>query len=235
MPEKIPKKKYSHRILIIRLLATIIGIIFIGISVGIFQSIRWGTDPFTCMNTGISRAIGWKFGIWQLTMNCVVFIPSLLFYRHAIGIGTIINMSCVGLIADLIRPQAEKIINNIELKILFLIISVLLLCFGVALYVSANLGIAPYDALSYILEKFTGINFSWMRIITDVSCVIIGFCFGLKTGIQWDIVGIGTIITAFGTGPILRFFQNKITIPLLKKLGYSSVIISPQNSKVQKN
>jgi uncharacterized membrane protein YczE len=42
---------------------------------------------------------------------------------------------------------------------------------------------------------------------TDFLCVAAG-------GILGATVGIGTVLTAFGTGPIIQFFNEKISIPL---------------------
>ena len=216
-------KKINYKVMAIRIAASIIGVFFVGASVGVFQSTALGNDPFSCMNTSISKVIGWDFSVWQLLLNVIIFIPSLLFYRKAIGFGTIFNMVFVGVFADIIRPLMEKYAAphyNFPIRLFLMIFAVVLICVGVALYVSSDLGMAPYDALAYILQKFTGINFSYFRIATDIICVLLGFFFGLSIGIQFEVVGIGTVITAFGTGPIVRLFQEKIFVPLMKKLGY---------------
>jgi len=58
-----------------------------------------------------------------------------------------------------------------------------------------------------------------VRIITDLTCVIIGsilYYIATKgfSGIT-TIVGIGTIITAFFMGPLIDVFSEKITKPML--------------------
>ena len=205
--------------LLVRAVLVIIGTIFIGVAVGIFQSAKLGCDPFSCMNTGVSRRIGWSYSAWQLLVNLVLFIPTLLFFRKAIGFGTVFNMVFVGIFADLSRPFFQMIINdNIILRFIAMLFSVCLLCFGVSLYVAANMGISPYDALSYILEKYFKLNFSWFRIMTDVLCVTVGVIFGIMGGYLWEIVGVGTVITACGTGPVVRFFDKKIVHPFVIKL-----------------
>jgi uncharacterized membrane protein YczE len=218
-------KKINIKTYIYRAISVVLAVFLIGGSVGVFQSLSLGNDPFSCMNTSVSEFIGWKFSVWQLLVNAVIFIPTILFYRKAIGFGTVFNMVFCGIFADIVRPLMVQVLENhffMPIRIILMLIAVILLCLGVGVYASADMGLAPYDALAYILEKYTKINFSYFRIMTDVICVAIGFIFGLKLGIQFEVCGIGTIITAFGTGPIVRFFQNRVGIPLMRKLGYQA-------------
>lgn len=80
-------------------------------------------------------------------------------------------------------------------------IGLLLCCFGVGVYMSADLGISPYDALGMVLERKTKRNLGYkeIRIITDICCVAIGFFLSAP-------IGLGTIFTAFFTGPLIDFF-----------------------------
>ena len=79
------------------------------------------------------------------------------------------------------------------------------ICLGVALYSSADFGVAPYDAIGWIVEDVTNqkINFKISRIVTDAICVLIGMYYG-------SIIGINTIIMVFFTGPLVQFFKQKI-------------------------
>ena len=52
--------------------------------------------------------------------------------------------------------------------------------FAAAMYMEADMGIAPYDAFGVIIEKISNrkIPFKVARVLTDVICVAIGFLFG---------------------------------------------------------
>ena len=80
---------------------------------------------------------------------------------------------------------------------------------GCSFYVTANLGMAPYDCVSFIVPNRTKIPFRWWRIISDFTCVAIGFLCGAT-------VGLGTLIMAFGTGPLLPLCNKYIAAPALK-------------------
>ena len=76
---------------------------------------------------------------------------------------------------------------------------------------------APYDCVSYIVPERTKIPFRWWRIAIDVVCVGVGFACEAS-------VGIGTLLMAFGTGPILPLLNRYVSEPLLKANEYKSVM-----------
>ena len=53
-------------------------------------------------------------------------------------------------------------------------------------------------------------QFRLCRILTDLICVIVGFL--LKAS-----VGIGTVVTALFMGPLIQWFNNNVSEPLLYK------------------
>lgn len=197
------------------------GILFISICVGCYRLSGFGVDAFTCMNLGISGYIGMSFGTWQLIMNLVLLIVVFFTVRRCIGAGTIVNMVCVGYGADLICWLVQDVLAaemTLALRIFALLLGCIFAGLGVAFYMVAEMGIAPYDSAALILQKWTKgrIPFQFARVITDVVCVLTGIVFCLFAGDDiWMIVGIGTIINAFFNGPLIQFFRTHVTELLL--------------------
>ena len=172
----------------------VLGILFIGLCVSFLRLSQFGVDPFSAMNLGISGFIGWSFGTWQLLVNAIILVVVFFQARSCIGAGTIINMVFVGYIADFMLAQ-------------------LMASMGVALYMVADMGIAPYDSVAIIIEKLTHqkIPFHKARILSDVVVVIIGIIFVTASGEGiWSVVGIGTIVNACFNGPLIQFFKTKL-------------------------
>ena len=86
-------------------------------------------------------------------------------------------------------------------KLLVMVAGVLILSFSCALYQTANLGIAPYDALSLVLSHRSKVKYFWCRIFTDSVCVAIAFFLG-------GLIGLGTLVCALGLGPFITFFTK---------------------------
>lgn len=197
------------------------GIIFISICVGCYRLSEFGVDAFTCMNLGISGFIGMNFGTWQLIMNLFILIVVFFTVRRCIGAGTIVNMVCVGYGADFICWLVQDVLAvnmTLPLRIAALLLGCVFAGLGVAFYMVAEMGIAPYDSVALILQKWTKsrIPFQFARVMTDVVCVLTGVIFCLTAGDNvWMILGIGTIINAFFNGPLIQFFRAHVTEPLL--------------------
>ncbi|MCX4320814.1 MAG: hypothetical protein OSJ44_14010 [Lachnospiraceae bacterium] len=197
---------------LVRGLSVIVGIFMVGIAVGFFKMVAMGADPFTAMNTGISSFMGMQFGTLQLIVNAFILVLVFFFKKQFIGFGTIINMVFVGYTADFLMWTLERwqiTFDAWPIRIFVLAAAVLLICVGDALYISADMGMAPYDAAGYIVETLTRgkLPFNIARILLDILCVCIGFFTGMQNGIQWKIIGVGTVISAFCTGPLIQFFR----------------------------
>ncbi len=206
------------KISIKRIILVFIGVALIGIGSTFLRISGMGTDPFGCMNIGVSGVIGIGYGTYQLIVNIVLLIPLFIFLRKGIGIGTFVNMIGVGYVSDFgvfllgkIGLTDESIADSLLIRIVFLIVALFIFCMGVAIYMECNLGIAPYDALGEMIPMWmkNKIKFSAARIITDIICVAIGFFTG-------SVVGVATVITAFFTGPVVSMFR-KLVAPGLNK------------------
>ena len=201
----------------------LVGILFIGICVGSFRLSAFGVDAFTCMNLGISGFLHMTFGTWQLIMNAAILVVVFFTVRHCIGAGTIVNMVGVGYLADFICWVFQDVLAvdmTLPLRILALLIGSLFAGMGVAFYMAADMGIAPYDSVALIIEKSTKgkIKFQYARVLSDITVVIVGVVFCLLSGGDlWLIIGIGTICNALFNGPLIQFFKVHVAEPLMGK------------------
>ena len=74
------------------------------------------------------------------------------------------------------------------------IAAVLIVGLGSGFYLIANLGPGPRDGLMTGLQKKTNLPIALVRAFLEISVVSIGWYLG-------GIVGIGTLLFAFGVGP----------------------------------
>ncbi len=206
-----------------RVFMMVTGILFICICVGSYRLSGFGVDAFTCMNLGISGYLGMVFGTWQLMVNAVILVVVFFTVRRCIGAGTIVNMVCVGYGADLICwlfQDVWQVEMTLPLRILVLLLGCLFAGLGVAFYMVAEMGIAPYDSVALIIEKMTKgkIPFQYARVLSDVTVVLVGVAFCLMAGNDlWMILGIGTVCNAFLNGPLIQFFRVHVAEPLLNR------------------
>lgn len=199
-----------------RIVLMLTGILLIGMCVASYRMSGFGVDPFSCMNLGISSFLGMSFGNWQLIINAVLFLIVWFSVRHCIGLGAIINMVFVGYTADflcwLFLVQIGLSVT-MPLRILLLLLGTLFASMGCACYMTADMGIAPYDSVAFIITKYTKekISFRVARILSDLTVIAVGilFCFMAHHSV-WEIVGLGTIVNACCNGPLIQFFRGKL-------------------------
>ena len=81
-----------------------------------------------------------------------------------------------------------------------MVIGVIICSLGVSMYQRPDVGVSPYDSLSLIMDK---------KIPKISYCALVAYFAG-------GLVGIGTVIAAFGLGPIVHFFNIHVTDKLLQ-------------------
>ena len=178
------------------------GVLTLGVGVYFFICSGFGTDPCTCFNLGVSVRIGLPFWSWQLISNGIILVFVLLLKPRMIGVGTVVNMSLVGVTADFLRsllPAFAAGTQPFPVRVAFLLIGMVILGFGAALYIIPELGISPYDCIGFIAAEKTHADFRVCRIVCDGVTVLAGFLLGSR-------VGAGTLVAVFCTGPLMRYF-----------------------------
>ncbi|SDB40585.1 Uncharacterized membrane protein YczE [Butyrivibrio sp. INlla16] len=191
-----------------------LGVFFMGFFLSFLIEVNLGTDPCTFMNLTISRRLGILFGTWQVLLNLVLFIFVVLFDRHQIGPGTIANMVFIGYISDFCRWIWKKTIPEFvfrEWPYRAVVFIVALLCFVIAasLYMNADMGVAPYDAIPNIISDrlLKTVPFKFVRIGFDGTVLLIGFLLGGR-------IEICTVLMVFLLGPTISavggFLNRKV-------------------------
>lgn len=206
-----------------RILMSLSGVIICAVSVGVFKIAALGVDPFQSLMSGLDRLIPLQFGTLYTLVNLVLLVFSLVVDRHNIGIATFINLFLLGYITQYTYEFLQEVFvsPSIFTRFICLAVGIVVICFGSALYMTADLGVSTYDAVAIVLAyKWKLGRFQFCRIGSDLVCVIAGSVIFLLGGGSLNeiptIVGIGTIITAFFMGPLIELFNEKIARPLLK-------------------
>ena len=201
-----------------RLLMTATGVIVCSLSVGMFNISAFGVDPFQCFAQGshlpFSKHIG--YGSYYLIISLIMLVCVFFWDKRYVGIATFINMFFTGYLVDYSYAFLISVLPDPTLlqRLVMLIGALIIMCFGSALYYTADLGVSVYDAISLILAKkrmnVKGyiIPFKWIRVVNDLICVTLGAAFG-------KLPGIGTIVTAFFMGPLITTFNKTVAEPFL--------------------
>ena len=163
-----------------------------------------GASPWSVLAQGISLNIGLSIGITTALISVVVLILWIPL-RQKPGIGTILNVLIIALMIDFCINFIQPPENYIS-QILLAIVAVLMVGFGGGIYLVSNLRPGPRDGLMIGLQEKTNLPIAVVRSFLEISVVTIGWFLG-------GIVGIGTLLFAFGIGPAVAlglFLVDKI-------------------------
>lgn len=196
-------------------LMSLMGITLISFGAALSQTMNMGLDPFTAINTGASELLGFTLGNYQLFVNAAILAIILFFDRKIIGWGTIFNLVLVGYMIEFFISMLESFIDPTQfafiVQLLITVVAILIFTFGVALYMDADLGVSPYDAIAPVITDRVSASYKTVRMIQDIVVVITAWILGGP-------VGVSTFITGFLAGPLIDFFSNRFTRKLSDKV-----------------
>ncbi|MGN1141034.1 MAG: YitT family protein [Oliverpabstia sp.] len=218
--------KRNGKEIMIRVVILLIGLTIAHLGVTLFLLADLGADPFNVMVQGIfrtvDRLVNWSFlthGNTHMTICFLIILILLIADRNYIKIGTILCMICGGPIIDFFTGLLSCFFENemeLWVKIIVLAAGCVILAFGMTVVIKSDAGTGPNDLVAVVISDKTKRKFSIVRIIVDVSFVLVGFLLGGS-------VGIGTIICAALVGPVAGFFMpfnEKIVHNVLKMCGF---------------
>jgi len=204
---------YLQRVGRTRILASLLGNVLIAVGIALFKQSSLGNDPFTGMNMAVADLLRISFPVFQLCVNAVLFLIQFLTGRKLIGFGTLVNAFLIGSMVSFFFRLSTGWFGMPEafpVRVLVMVIGMTVCCFGLSLYQTAELGVSPYDSMALILDRrLARVPYFWCRIFTDGLCALVCFLAG-------GIIGLGTLVTAFGFGPVIAFFNR--FVPRLLRL-----------------
>ena len=185
------------------LIYLILGLSLFAVGETLLITANQGVSPWTVLAQGISFQTNLSIGVTPFIVS--LFVLVLWFpLKQKPGLGTILNIVLISIIIDLstpILPYPKTFLFQTGQSI----IAVFIVGLGSGFYLTANLGPGPRDGLMTGLQNLTNQPIALIRTIIAVSAVCVGFYLG-------GVVGIGTLLFAFGIGPTVSigiFFVMK--------------------------
>ena len=195
---KIGNNNNGQRVLVNSIIAAIA--LFVN-GFGVYLTIHasMGAGPWDVLNLGLSKTFGMLYGTASITVSFFILLIDVLL-REPIGIAMIIDAIVVGKSVDFFNYiDVIPTPNNMVSSIIMCLIGLTIMGYTQAFYMAASLGCGPRDTLLVGLKKrLKKVPIGVVSIALLASATFIGYLLGGP-------VGIGTIICAFLSGPIMQF------------------------------
>ncbi|WP_312167949.1 hypothetical protein [Microbacterium sp.] len=193
----LPIAAVSRRDIVERIVQLLVGLFLYGVALGLMVRGGIGVAPWDVLALGISGQAGIGYGVVTVLVSVIVLLLWIPL-RQRVGLGTLLNALLVGPSADLalfVIPAPPSIWVGAPM----FVAGLLLLAFATGLYIAADFGPGPRDGLMTGLVARTGRPVWLVRTLIEGSVLLIGFLLGGP-------VGVGTVLFAFGVGPLVGWF-----------------------------
>lgn len=170
------------------------------LSLGITLTIKaksLGVGSWDVLHIGLADTFGLTIGTWSIILGLMILTIDSMFMKRLPKIGTFLDMFLAGIFIDFFNAILPAI-NGFIPQLITFCIGLLLLGFGCGMYIVANLGVGPRDALMLLLSHKLGWSVGKARTTMEILVAIAGFLLGGP-------IGIGTVIMSFGLGAIVQW------------------------------
>lgn len=176
-----------------------------------------GVGSWDVLHIGLANNFGLTIGTWSIILGLAILAIDSIFSKRLPKIGTYLDMFLTGIFMDIflyLLPDAHGWIEQLAA----FTIGIILLGFGCGMYMVANLGVGPRDTLMLLLVHRLGWSVNRARTTMEVSVAVIGFLLGGP-------IGIGTVLMAFGLGPIVQWALKLNEKLFYRAAGVESAVI----------
>ena len=162
-----------------RLVAYVVGMFFIASGVSLSRSTNWGISPVNSIPNVLSlKFTQLSMGTWIIIVfTCFLIIQALILWKQFkwYSVLQLASSTLFGFLVDgtdalygLFLPENQQI----WLKAILIIVSTVVIAFGIFLYLEANIMSMPGEGVTLALSKRTKLHLSTCKIIFDVSVIL---------------------------------------------------------------
>ncbi len=203
-----------------RYLLFIVSLFFAAIGVAFTKHAELGISPISSVANILSiKYTVFSMGTWLIIWNCVLIAGQIILLRKNFKRIQLLQVPLsfiFGWFTDLGMWMVSSIpVDSYFIRIILVLIGITILGFGISLAVIANVIMNAGEAFVKAISDTTAHEFGNVKIAFDIICVIVSILLSLLF-FDFTIVGIreGTIISAFLTGIIVKFFSRRLKNPL---------------------
>ncbi len=169
----------------------------LGVYLTIHASI--GAGPWDVLNLGLSKTFGILYGTASIAVSVSILIIDILM-KEPIGIAMFIDSVVVGKAVDFFNYlDVIPVSKTITGSIIMILVGLTIMGYTQYFYMKAALGCGPRDTLLVGLSRhMKRIPIGVISIVLLSLATLVGYFLGGP-------VGIGTILCAFCSGPIMQF------------------------------
>ncbi|MCR6106211.1 YitT family protein [Salipaludibacillus agaradhaerens] len=172
----------------------LMGLIVMSFGIALMITAGLGSAPWDVLHIGLTKHFGFTIGTWTVIMGFLLLLLSVILTKEWPKLGAYLNMLLVGGFVDLFLFLMDTP-HILVLKLVMLLVGILIMGFGIGLYISPQCGAGPRDSVMLALSLKTGMSVARVRVLMEICVLFIGWLLGGP-------VFIGTILFSLLIGHI---------------------------------
>lgn len=188
----------SRKDILINSLLVTLGLFFFAFGVYLTIQANMGVSPYDCLNLGLSKTLGIKYGNASIMVSVIVLIIDIIM-REPLGIGMLLDAFLVGKFVDLLNwidfiPYQDKWYIQVPM----ILVGLFIMGFSQFLYMKGALCCGPRDTMLVgFARRLKKIPIGIVGVLIHIVVTTIGYLLGGP-------VGIGTLLCMALTGPFMQ-------------------------------
>ena len=184
--------------ILLNMLLAFVSLFINGFGVYLTINANIGAGPWDVFNLGLSKTFGILYGNASIAVSFAVLMIDIAMHEP-IGIAMFIDAVTVGKTVDLFNYlEFVRAPDTLAAAIVMLLVGLTIMGYTQFLYMRASLGCGPRDTLLVGLKRHCRkLSIGAISVIILSVVTLIGYLLGGP-------VGIGTLMCAFVTGPIMQ-------------------------------
>jgi uncharacterized membrane protein YczE len=190
-------------------LALIVGIALAGVGMNFLIRGAFGLSTFASVSFVLSEIFDFiSFGMMNVLFQVVLITGLVIVTRqpNVTYLAGFVIAFLFGLLIDFFAYFFILLPDLLLFRIGYFIIGILIMSFGVAMFIKSKLPIMPFDMFVRDLAIFFNLNFKNTRMLTDIIAIGLSISLSLLFVGEINGVGLGTVIFAFTFGPLLQMW-----------------------------
>ncbi|EOH91164.1 YczE/YyaS/YitT family protein [Enterococcus pallens] len=189
-----------------KLIVLMIGISMMALGTSICNITGLGIDPFNALCVAFSELFTIQLGTMVLILQAFLGIFVFISDRKKLGIGTLVPMILFGYFLQFFNwfmPQLIEASANLIVNLSLFLVGMMIISIGMSTYMECEVGMVPYDCLSFVIGERINKNPFTFRVAIDTTVAVAALLLGGP-------INVGTVLLAFFTGPLINFFRKKL-------------------------
>ncbi len=183
----------------VRWMFFVTGLAIIGLGITLMlRGKQFGLSSWDVLHYGLWKQFGLTIGLWSIIMGIVVILLTMLFTHRLPRLGVYVNMLTIGTFIDIFNGLLPDV-HGFSAQMITYILGIIVMTFGIALYITPQLGAGPRDTFMLLLVERTRLDLKTARTIMELVVLLVGWLLGGP-------VFIGTIFVTFMMGPFIQMW-----------------------------